>query len=66
MRILYSWLSEFMNRLPEAAELARMLTERGVEAELLIPLQPAVTGLAVGRVTGQPTSDAKQPAFPRT
>jgi len=63
MRILYSWLSEFMNRLPEAAELARMLTERGVEAELLIPLQPAVTGLVVGRVTGQPTSDDEQLAY---
>lgn len=63
MRILYSWLSEFVNRLPEAAELARMLTERGVEAELLIPLQPAVENLTVGRVTGQSVSGDEHPAY---
>ncbi len=63
MRILYSWLAEFMNRLPEAAELARVLTERGVEAELLIPLQPPVADLTVGRVTGQSTGRDEHPEY---
>lgn len=38
MRILYSWLAEFVDGLPGAAELAKMLTERGVEAEVITPL----------------------------
>jgi len=63
MRILYSWLSEFVNRLPKAAELARALTERGVEAELLIPLKPAVANLTIGRVTGQSTGEDEQVAY---
>ena len=63
MLILYSWLAEFVNRLPEAAELARALTERGVEAELLIPLQPAVANLTIGRVTGQSASKDEQLAY---
>jgi phenylalanyl-tRNA synthetase beta chain len=50
MRILYSWLAELVTGLPAPAELGRMLTERGVEAEVLIPLAPAVAGLQFGRV----------------
>ena len=57
MRILYSWLAELVTGLPAPAELGRMLTERGVEAEVLIPLAPAVAGLEFGRVVRKVGTD---------
>ncbi|OGK10484.1 MAG: phenylalanine--tRNA ligase subunit beta, partial [Candidatus Riflebacteria bacterium RBG_13_59_9] len=57
MRVLYSWLTEFVDRLPPAPELAHMLIERGVEAEVLIPLAPAVEGLVAGRIVEQRVSE---------
>lgn len=57
MRILYSWLAELVAGLPAPAELGRVLTERGVEAEVLIPLAPAVAGLEFGRVVRKVGTD---------
>lgn len=50
MRILVSWLRDFVPVGETPAELAHELTQRGVEAEVLLPLADTVRELTFGRV----------------
>jgi len=50
LRILVSWLHDFLSVGETPAELAHELTQRGVEAEVLLPLAPVTKRLTFGRV----------------
>jgi len=50
LRILLSWLRDFVSVGDSPAELAHELTQRGVEAEILLPLEAHLHGLAFGRL----------------
>ncbi len=50
MRILYSWLKEFVDLSATADELAQLLTERGIEAESIFAFASLVKEYSFGQV----------------